>query len=99
MRHPRLCLHFVGANGFPCAMYRPMLQHIEKLAKHSSKFGNAHPSISFTDVFSHVQHSDDWSGMVEAIASDIVKHHRGPIIGCGHSLGIPYCGFHCQNTV
>jgi hypothetical protein len=88
MPYSRLGLHFVGANGFPCAMYRPALKHIERLAKNSSIFSYAQPAITHTDVYDHVNHCVDWSGMVEAIASDIMKHHHGPIVGCGHSLGI-----------
>ena len=46
MPYSRLGLHFVGANGFPCAMYRPALKHIERLAKNSWIFSYAQPAIT-----------------------------------------------------
>lgn len=83
-------VYLIGANGFPIAMYRPLLNRIENLCvqRNIPVIDNRGKKlISGGDVFSHASKAPDWSGMVEAVISQIESHSLQPIIGIGHSLG------------
>ena len=81
-------LHFLTANGFPKALYRPVIAHIEKSIMSKSK-GEISVSSASTDVFEYIDENQDWTGMVNCVIREVETRMKeeGPVIGVGHSLG------------
>jgi hypothetical protein len=82
-------IHVLGANGFPIAMYRPIIQRLRCLYNNnelsrSNNFGKH--LIEGSDVYHQILISEDWKGMVDAAIQSIEKRGVGPVVGIGHSM-------------
>jgi pimeloyl-ACP methyl ester carboxylesterase len=82
----KVALHFVGANGFPAALYRPVMARVATCIADATG-GAGTVSSATTDVFPHVHVGKDWTQMIEAIIADVEARNEGPVTAIGHSLG------------
>jgi pimeloyl-ACP methyl ester carboxylesterase len=72
-------LHFSHANGFPAACYRKFFGCLEPHFRISSINCLGHdPAYPVTD---------GWPHLVAQLIDYLSAHHRGPVVGVGHSLG------------
>ena len=84
-----------GANGFPIALYRPIMKKIETkvlsiLDKNEYQIDNREKfRVDGCDLFQHVFEGRDWSAMVNKLAAEVEKRtaQEGPLICIGHSFG------------
>ena len=84
----RLPLQFLGANGFPCAAYRPVLQALSKNPSISAPSSTEKLLLDVTasDVFYSMEGERDWRRMRNALIKEI-ESRKEPVIGVGHSFG------------
>ena len=80
----KLAIHFVGANGFPCAVYTPIFHAINqrRITLHDPEPVEAVGH----DVFHSMKDQNDWRQMIRNLTKDIESRNK-PVIGFGHSLG------------
>jgi hypothetical protein len=88
-------IQFQGANGFPIALYRPVMTQIRSkvltnLQKKGYEVENASKfTIGGCDLLQHVHTGTDWTAMVDALACQVEQRSdgEGPLICIGHSFG------------
>lgn len=83
-------IHIAGANGFPIALYRPLMHRLSRELAVRMPFASEtdiRASVCGTDVFGHIKHYPDWTGMVDHLVRSIEARRAGPVVGIGHSLG------------
>ncbi len=84
----RIPLQFLGANGFPCPAYAPILKLLA--APGSDPLSRSTGELCFdsraSDVFPAMEGQRDWRNMVHALVQDI-ENRNEPVIGLGHSFG------------
>jgi hypothetical protein len=90
-------VQFQGANGFPMAMYRPVLSLMRTrvLALLDNKGyeveNKSNFSISGCDLFPYVHTGEDWTAMVQHLEKEVEQKSEGaeknPLIFMGHSFG------------
>lgn len=98
-----LLIYVMGANGFPIAMYKPIMNQlqakiIESLHEKEYELNKSNEiSIKGSDVFHKINNAKDWEPMIDLLINNIEKeqniiHHKNNInnlitIGIGHSFG------------
>jgi hypothetical protein len=84
----RIPLQFLGANGFPCSAYAPVLKSLSTPANDTLKCSRG--ALCFdsraSNVFDAMEGQRDWRKMVQALVHDIEKRNV-PVVGLGHSFG------------
>jgi hypothetical protein len=96
-----LLIYLMGANGFPIAMYKPIMNQlqtkvIQSLQKKEYELNNSNTiSIKGSDVFHKINKSKDWTPMIDLLVNNIEKeqsiinnnNNNLITIGVGHSFG------------
>jgi pimeloyl-ACP methyl ester carboxylesterase len=79
----------MGANGFPTAVYKPVLEQIEMKLRSSYPYDKQSNErwVGCSDIYARAKDCTDWRALVTNIENDIERRNQGPVIGVGHSVG------------
>ncbi|KAJ1492639.1 hypothetical protein T484DRAFT_1742345 [Baffinella frigidus] len=71
-------VRFLGANGFPCGAYRPVLERLRASGL----------DVTTSDAWRHYTGEATWRKMADGLIEDTERQaSKGRVVGVGHSFG------------